>query len=99
MGATRKQIIRIFLYQGIFLGLIGIIIGNLLAYFLLMIQIKFNIITLPSEIYFTSTVPILIEASTFILVSVIAFILSIASSFLPSYIASRLNPVSTLRFA
>jgi len=99
MGATRKQIIRIFLYQGIFLGLIGIIIGNLLAYFLLMIQIKFNIITLPAEIYFTSTVPILIEASTFILVSVIAFILSIASSFLPSYIASRLNPVSTLRFA
>lgn len=99
LGATRKQIINIFLFQGLFLGFIGIGIGNLLAYLLLIFQIKFNIITLPAEIYFTSTVPILLEYSTFVLVSVIAFILSIASSFLPSYIASRLNPVSTLRFA
>lgn len=99
MGATRKQIIRIFLYQGVFLGFVGVLAGNLLSYLLLVLQLKFNIITLPAEIYFTSTVPILIEPFTFVLVSVIAFVLSVLSSLLPSYIASRLNPVSTLRFA
>ncbi|HPI37819.1 MAG TPA: ABC transporter permease [Ignavibacteriaceae bacterium] len=99
MGATRKQIIKIFLYQGVFLGFVGVLAGNLLSYLLLVLQLKFNIITLPAEIYFTSTVPILIEPFTFVLVSVIAFVLSVLSSLLPSYIASRLNPVSTLRFA
>lgn len=98
LGATSKQIILIFLSQGAFLTFTGIIIGNLLAYFIMFMQIKFNIITLPSSVYFVSTVPFLLTMKNFFLVSGITFILGIFASLIPSYISTKINVISTLRF-
>jgi lipoprotein-releasing system permease protein len=98
LGATGKQITSIFLYQGIFLAIIGIIIGNLLAFFLMDIQLSFNIISLPSSVYFMSTVPISLSIQTFFLVSAITLVLCILASAIPSFIASKINPISSLRF-
>jgi lipoprotein-releasing system permease protein len=98
LGATSKQIILIFLNQGAFLTLAGIIFGNILAYLLMTIQMKFNIITLPSSVYFVSTVPFLLTVRTFLLVSGITFILGILASLVPSYISTKINVISTLRF-
>ncbi len=98
LGANSKQIITIFVYQGFFLGIIGIIFGNILAYGLMILQLKLNIITLPSSVYFMSTVPISLTWFTFIMVSIITLILCLAASFIPSYIASKIQPTSMLRF-
>ena len=98
MGATGKQITSIFLYQGIFLAIIGIIIGNLLAYVLMDIQLSYNIISLPSSVYFMSTVPISLSIKTFLGVSVLTLVLCILASVIPGFIASKINPVSALRF-
>jgi lipoprotein-releasing system permease protein len=98
LGATSKQIIMIFLNQGAFLTLTGIIIGNILAYALMAIQMKFNIITLPSSVYFVSTVPFLLTIKNFFIVSGVTFILGILASFVPSYISTKINVISTLRF-
>ena len=98
LGAKKKQIISIFLYQGIFLALIGIIIGNLLAYILSFIQLHFNIISIPSSVYMMSTVPILLSINTFVLVSAITFVLCIFASVVPSFIAAKINPINAIRF-
>lgn len=98
LGANKKQIILLFIIQGTYLGLTGIIGGNILAYLLLFIQAEYNIISLPSSVYFMSTVPILLKPFTFILISSSTFILCIIISIIPSYIASKILPVSTLRF-
>lgn len=98
LGANKKQIITIFVYQGFFLGVIGILIGNILAYLLMILQLKLNIITLPSSVYFMSTVPISLSLFTFLLVSIITLLLCLAASFIPSYIASKIQPTSMLRF-
>ncbi len=98
LGATRRQIIYIFINQGIFLAIIGILLGNILAYLLMDIQLQYKIISIPSSVYFMSTVPILLSVQTFAEVSGITFILCIVVSFIPSYIASKIQPVSTLRF-
>ena len=98
LGATGKQITSIFLYQGIFLAIIGIAAGNLLAYLLMDIQLTYNIISLPSSVYFMSTVPISLSIKTFLEVSGLTFILCIIASVIPSFIASKINPVSALRF-
>ena len=98
LGANRKQIITIFVYQGLFLGIIGIFLGNFLAFGLMIIQLKLNIITIPSSVYFMSTVPISLSLFTFILVSAITLALCIAASFIPSYVASKIQPTSMLRF-
>lgn len=98
LGAKSREIIRIFLYQGIYLSLIGIIAGNILAWILMSIQLKFDIIKIPSSVYFVTRVPIEMDIKFFVLISVITFILSLISAILPSYFASRTNPVTALRF-
>ena len=98
LGAKSKQIVFIFLYQGFFLALWGILIGNLLAILLMGIQLKYNVISLPSSVYFMSTVPIQLSINVFLLVSSLTLLLAILVSVLPSYIASKIKPISALRF-
>ena len=99
LGAKGKQIVGIFLIQGMLLAVAGIILGNVLATFLILIQLKFNIISLPPSVYFMSNVQILISFNTYLIVSVITFFLCIIASIIPSFIASRIRPVESLRFS
>lgn len=99
LGSNRKQIMSIFLIQGAILGLAGIFAGSFLGYLLMFIQIKFNIITLPSSVYFMSKVPFLISADTFLIIAVITLTLCIFASLIPSFIASKIKPVNALRFS
>jgi len=98
LGAKKKQIISIFIYQGIFLALTGIAIGNLLALLITTLQEKYNIISLPSSVYFVTSVPIKISPEIFVGISVLTFLLCLLISVLPSYIASRIRPIASIRF-
>lgn len=99
LGARQLQIVLIFLVQGIVIGIAGILFGNILALFLMKIQTSFNIITLPSTVYFVSEVPIFYQLWISVLVSAITFCVTLIVSVLPSFIASRIQPVTTLRFS
>ncbi|MDR3610200.1 MAG: ABC transporter permease [Ignavibacteriaceae bacterium] len=98
LGASRSQVTGIFLFQGIVLAIAGIILGNVIGYLIMEIQLRYNIITLPSSVYFMSTVPIYLSATIFGGVSLLTLLLCIMASIIPSYIASRIKAVSTIRF-
>ncbi len=98
LGAKGSSIIKIFFYQGIYLSAIGIIAGNILAWFLMFLQLELDIIKVPSGVYFVTRVPIELSADIFLLVSIVTFILALLAAVIPSYFASRINPVSALRF-
>lgn len=98
LGAKGSSIIKIFFYQGIYLSAIGIISGNILAWFLMFLQLEFDIIKVPSSVYFVTKVPIELSLDVFLLVSIVTFILALLAAVIPSYFASRINPVSALRF-
>jgi lipoprotein-releasing system permease protein len=98
LGAKALSIIKIFFYQGIYLSTIGIIAGNILAWFLMFLQLELDIIKVPSSVYFVTRVPIELSLDVFLLVSIITFILALLAAVIPSYFASRINPVSALRF-
>jgi lipoprotein-releasing system permease protein len=98
IGATSGQVISVFLLQGLFLALIGILSGNILAFTLLEIQQTYQIISIPSSVYFMTTVPIEMTWQIFTGVSVVTLVLCILASSIPSYIASKISPVSSLRF-
>jgi len=99
LGANRRQIISVFIYQGIYLAFTGIIIGDVIAFILTYLQFTYKIISIPSSVYFMSTVPILLSYQNFIGVSILTFLLCLVASFIPSFIASKIQPVSTLRFS
>ena len=98
MGASGKQIIQIFIFQGITLAIVGILIGNLLALLLSWLQNEFKIIELPEQIYYLSNVPISINIETYFIVSILGLILSLFASLIPSYIASRIRPITAIKF-
>lgn len=98
LGGKRKDLIMLFTINGVYLSSIGIIIGNILALILSLIQLNFDIITLPSSIYFISKVPIIINPTNYFVVSAVAFIAAILASFIPSFIASRFNIINAIRF-
>ena len=98
LGATRVGIMKIFLRQGLTIAFTGTAIGNILALGLCFAQLKFRLFSLPSDIYFMSSVPILLRPEHFLLVSAISIALCLMSSVIPARLASRLHPVSALRF-
>lgn len=98
LGAKSGEIIKIFIYQGIYLTLIGILTGNLLAWLLMTLQLEFDIIKVPSSVYFVTQVPIEMTAGIFLMISGITFFMSLVSAIIPSYFATKINPVTALRF-
>jgi len=98
LGAKRSGLIKIFMSEGLILSIIGIFVGNILTAVIILLQTKLNIITLPGEIYFLSKVPLDFDFLIFMLVNIVTFGFSIITSFIPSYIASRINIVKAIRF-
>lgn len=98
LGAKSGEIIKIFIYQGIYLTLIGILTGNFLAWLLMTLQLEFDIIKVPSSVYFVTHVPIEMTVGIFLMISGITFFMSLVSAIIPSYFATKINPVTALRF-
>ncbi len=99
LGATRWGIMRIFLRQGLTIAITGTVAGNLLAFSLCYLQLEFGFFSLPSDVYFMTSVPILLRPEYFVVVSAVSIVLCIVSSLIPARLASNLNPVNAIRFA
>jgi len=99
MGASSSAIKKIFIGEGLIIGIVGTLLGNALAYGLCALQLRERIISLPEQIYFMSSVPILLRTENFLLVSLIAMALCFVATLVPAGLASRLQPVTAIRFA
>lgn len=99
MGATRWGITTIFLRQGFTIALTGTLFGNVLAFGLCFAQKEFRFFSLPSDIYFMTSVPVLLRPEYFILVSFISIALCMLSSLIPARLASGVRPVNAIRFS
>ena len=98
LGAGNGQIMKIFLYDGLIIGITGIILGNILGLGLCFLELKYKLFSLP-EIYYLKSVPIQIQPEYVVLISLITLILTFIATLIPSYLASRLDPVKSLRFS
>ena len=98
LGARRNSIIKLFIYQGLYLSFIGIVFGNITAFVLSKLQKDFEIISIPDSVYFISKVPISIEWEIYLVISIVTFTLCLLASIIPSVIASKITPISAIRF-
>lgn len=98
LGASRGDIMKIFIYDGLLIGIIGTIIGIILGVGACMLEMKFHLISLP-DFYYVDKVPILLETHYIILISLITLALCFFATLIPAFLASRLDPVKSLRFA
>ncbi|WP_342271504.1 lipoprotein-releasing ABC transporter permease subunit [Candidatus Tisiphia endosymbiont of Parasteatoda lunata] len=106
IGASTRQIMLIFICNGMFIGLLGTILGIILGTsFAYNIQSIRNILEkvtgtkiFEAAIYFLYTLPSEVRLEDVILVSTISIVLCFCATIYPSYKAAKLNPVDALRY-
>ncbi|RMG21217.1 MAG: lipoprotein-releasing ABC transporter permease subunit [Deltaproteobacteria bacterium] len=96
MGARDASIMKIFVVEGLAVGLIGTALGLVLG-LLSCAFIASGVIGLDPEVYYIATLPVRVEPMQIVLVCIIAVVLSYLATIYPSVTASRLDPVEGLR--
>jgi len=97
LGATTGEVKKVFLYLGIVIGIGGIIAGTLLGLSGIWILSNFDIVSLPKDVYPTSTLPLDLSLSDFFMIIVGAFVIVVASSYYPAKKASEVDILTVLR--
>ncbi len=96
LGMQNRNISRIFLYRAAFIVGKGLLIGNVIALAICIIESKYKFITLDPANYFVSYVPIDINAITIIGINIIAFTLIMVILMIPCHMISKISPAKTL---
>ena len=97
LGATTVEIKKVFLYLGIVIGIGGILVGTILGLSGIWVLGTFDIISLPKDVYPTTTLPLDLSLQDFLLIIVGAFVIVVASSYYPAKKASEVDILTVLR--
>ena len=96
MGATSRDVSRMFLLQGLFVGIVGTLSGGVLGYALCWLQDTYHIVTLPAELYQVSAFPVEMNPLDFVAIGSAAMIICVLSAVFPAMKAARLHPVEAI---
>ncbi len=97
IGATDHQILRIFMYNGLLIGVIGTVIGVVGGTSVCMLLSRYKFIKIPSEVYYTDTLPILLNGFDVAVIAASAIVICFLATIYPSRQAARVNPSEALR--
>jgi lipoprotein-releasing system permease protein len=98
MGSTNTSIMKIFMFEGLVVGIAGVVLGTACGYLLCWIQKTFNLVSLPAEIYFINSLPVDMRPLDFITVAVAAMLLTFLATVYPARRAAQLSPVEAIRY-
>ncbi len=98
MGASAKSIMTIFMVQGLLVGLVGTLAGLASGLGICHLLARYKFISLPSDVYYITTLPVRVEFWDVCLVSLSAVVISFLATIYPSWHASKLNPVEAIRY-
>ena len=98
IGARRQQIRRIFMLQGVLVGLIGTLIGLVLGFGLAIAAGHYHWIRLSAEVYSIDYVPFAPRLIDGIIVALVSVAISFIATIYPAMNASRVLPAEALRY-
>lgn len=96
-GAKTRSLIFIFLYEGLFLGFIGIAGGVILGLLACFAGNYFRLVSLSEEVYSLNYIPFHPSLINTLLIISIAFVVCLAATVYPAFRASRVKPLENLR--
>lgn len=97
MGAPARAIRRIFVLQGLTIGLIGTSVGTVLGLIVCVVADRNRLIALPGDVYQITYLPFRVEALDVLIVVVSAVVVCFTATIYPSRQAARLDPAEALR--
>lgn len=98
MGATQNQIRKLFVFQGLVIGVIGSFLGLILGYLTCWVCDKYELIRLEVDVYSISHVPFKTNLLDGLWVALAAIAISLLATIYPSKKAASLDPVEALRY-
>ena len=98
MGTRKAQVRRVFIYQGLLIGVIGTAMGLVAGYVLAYAGGHYHWIRLSAEVYSIDYVPFAPRAVHGVLVTTTAIAVSLLATLYPSWSASRILPAEALRY-
>jgi lipoprotein-releasing system permease protein len=98
MGTRKSQVRRIFIAQGLLIGVIGTAIGLVLGYLLCWIGGHNNLLYLSPEVYSIDHVPFAPRVMDGVFVALVAIGISFVATIYPSWSAARILPAEALRY-
>jgi len=97
MGMTDGQILRVFMLQGLWIGVIGTVLGTALGSFLSWLLDRYQIIQIPPDVYFVDRLPVSLHPGDVAIIVAASVLVAFAATIYPSLQASRLEPVEAIR--
>lgn len=98
MGAGNVMIRKTFLWFATMMVGKGMLIGNIVGIGLIVLQYHTGIITLDSDTYYVSQVPVEINILFIIMLNLLTLIVSIVTLIGPSYLVTKINPAKAIKF-
>jgi lipoprotein-releasing system permease protein len=106
LGASPRSVMKIFIVQGVVIGVVGTLLGSLGGILLALnldvvvpfIERVFGIQFLAKDVYYITELPSDLRYDEVLLVSGISFLISLVATLYPSYRASQTQPAEALRY-
>jgi lipoprotein-releasing system permease protein len=98
MGASAGSIRRIFMLQGLVIGLVGTTAGAVAGCIIIYVLDRYRLISVPLDVYQISYVPFTLQPLDFIIVVASAVLICFVATIYPSRKAAKLDPAQALRY-
>jgi len=97
MGASARSIRRIFMLQGLVIGVVGTVVGAGAGVLVATVLDRNQLIRIPADVYQLSHLPFTVVPSDVVLVVAAAIVICFVATIYPSRQAARLDPAEGLR--
>tara|TARA_S200000501_G_scaffold190210_1_gene179079 strand:- start:70752 stop:71930 length:1179 start_codon:yes stop_codon:yes gene_type:complete len=91
-GYSDSDIENIFIIQGGFIGILASLFGGLLSILIIFLQMKYEILTIPKDIYFMDKIPMIFDGFVFTSIVFLSFLFCMVASWWPSKMIAKLSP-------
>lgn len=98
LGLNNAGTQKIFLYLAALTGGLGVILGNIIALSVCLLQQRFGFLKMSEATYFMDKVPVQINVTYIVLIDVATLLLSVLCMWLPTLYVRRVQPAKVLQF-
>lgn len=97
MGLTRRDTLRAFIFQGLWIGGVGTLAGTLLGLLLAFLIERYRLIPIPADVYFVDRLPVSLSPLDIVWIVGVSLLVSLVATIYPARTASGLEPIAAIR--